>query len=103
VVKHKQTPIHVWFKQATEAERHRMVELVGVTYNYCRSVCYNHRKAAWSILLRMAHVARIIREEGDEEVQKRLPDVQRGDISGICAECPFYQACKKAGIREGSK
>ena len=97
------TKIHEWFKAATEAERQKLVEFVGISFHYLRSIAYGHRTAGWEVVMRMALGARQVREAGDEEAQKRLPDVQRGDVSPICASCPFYQTCKKAGIREGIK
>lgn len=96
----KTTPIHIWFKKATTAERQRMATLVGVSFHYVRSIAYGNRNGAWEVVMNMAWAARLIREEGSETAKRRLPYVQRGDVSPICAECPFYQVCKKAGIKE---
>jgi len=96
----EKTLLHTWFKKATQPERQKMADLVGVSFHYVRSIAYGHRNGAWEVVMRMAWAARLIREAGGAAVQRRLPYVQRGDVSPICAECPFYQACKKVGIKE---
>lgn len=94
------TPLHIWMKAATAEERQRMAELVGIGLHYLKALAYGHRSGGWDVLMRIGWAARKVRAAGDEEAQRRLPDVQRGDVSHICANCPFYQTCKKAGIKE---
>lgn len=97
------TAMHKWFMQATKAERQQMADLVGVTYMYVRALAFGYRAGPWEVVMRMAWAARKVRAESDAEAQKRLPDVQRGDVSPICAECGFYKTCQKAGIKEVSE
>lgn len=95
-------PLRQWFRQARADERLRMAELVGVSYHYVRAVAYGHRKGPLALLMRMAQASRSIRAAGDPATQKRLPNVQRGDVSPVCAECPFYKLCRDEGITENN-
>lgn len=97
------TPLHLWMKAANDGERQRLAELVGISLHYVKALAYGHRSGGWDVLMRIAWAARKVRGQGGEEAAKRLPDVQRGDVSPICANCPFYQACKKTGIKEVEK
>lgn len=97
------TKLNEWFAKATPPERLRLAELAGISFSYVRAIIYGKRTGMLEVTVKLINSARQIRETGGDEVMARLPDVQRGDVIPVCAGCPFYQACKKAGMREGIK
>lgn len=96
----KLTSFHLWLKEATKTERAYLRELTGKSVAYTNVAVGGKMRMPLPTGLAFANAMRLIRAKGGEEAQKRLPDVQRGDVSDICDNCVFYRACREAGIKE---
>lgn len=89
--------LKVWMRFATGAERERLAALADtkVSYLYFLSnpkAAYG-RTATAELAGRLAAAAEQIRQEGGDEVKKRLPALLRTDLSPVCQSCEYARKC----------
>lgn len=79
-----------WLTAATKPEIRELARMAGTSTAYLNQLKNEHRVASPEMAGRIAEAAEAIRGGSAERI-RRLPSVSRGDLSCVCAGCPFFK------------
>lgn len=82
--------LNQWLRSAKTSEVRELAALADTSASYLSQLANNHRVAQPDLAGRIAKAAGDIRYRNVENM-RRLPDLNRGDISPVCGSCRFYK------------
>jgi len=82
-----------WLSAASLQERKDLASRSGTTLGYLTQVANGHREPSVGLAHKLVLSAAIVRVDSAARAD-RLPALDFGDLSPVCAACPCYKACK---------
>lgn len=81
-----------WMSESTIAEKKELALRARTSLSLLYQLGYGTRSASASMAGRIEKSAAVIAKK---KRHKPLPVILRGDLAKACAECPYYERCKK--------